>query len=155
MVSYICLMLRAATLGAWPERRFTLPVSQCQRGSKMAKQVEWQTTVFEMVLPFAPIISTAAIAMSDLLSVTERALSSLTPFRVLTGAGLGFSTFIVFANLGGARFGVLPMVNEPAVRRQLDLPIGLAVRQWAWFFAKAMVSGSVGWAERGWTEGEG
>ena len=78
--------------------------------------------------------------MSDLSHVVNHALSNVTPYRFLTGAGIGFSTLFFFANVGANNFGLVPIISNPALRNEFGIPIESAVRQWNWFFAKAMVS---------------
>lgn len=78
--------------------------------------------------------------MSDLSFVFNHALSNVTPYRFLTGAGIGFSSFFFFANVGANIFGLVPLISNPASRKENGIPIEVAVRQWDWFFAKAMVS---------------
>ena len=78
--------------------------------------------------------------MSDLFHVVNHALSNVTPYRFLTGAGIGFSSLFFFANVGANNFGLVPLISNPALRNEFGIPIESAVRQWDWFFAKAMVS---------------
>lgn len=78
--------------------------------------------------------------MSDLSHIVNHALSNVTPYRFLTGAGIGFSTLFFFANVGANNFGLVPIISNPALRNEFGIPIESAVRQWNWFFAKAMVS---------------
>lgn len=79
--------------------------------------------------------------MSDLFHAVNHALSNVTPYRFLTGAGIGFSGLFFFANVGANNFGLVPLISNPTLRNEFGIPIESAVRQWDWFFAKAMVSG--------------
>ncbi|PWN32699.1 uncharacterized protein FA14DRAFT_174390 [Meira miltonrushii] len=76
--------------------------------------------------------------MSDLSHAVNHALSNVTPYRFLTGAGIGFSSLFFFANVGANVFGLMPLISNPALRKEYGIPIESAVRQWDWFFAKAM-----------------
>lgn len=91
--------------------------------------------------------SSSLVKMTDLSYAVNHALSKVTPYRFLTGAGIGFSSLFFFANVGANIFGLVPIISNPALRKQYGIPIESAVRQWDWFFAKAMVSGWV--KERG------
>jgi hypothetical protein len=71
------------------------------------------------------------------MNVYERAVNNLTPYKALTGAGVGLTAYAFLANLGAAHFGVVPLAVQATARQQVRLPIDLAVRQWAWFFGRA------------------
>lgn len=75
--------------------------------------------------------------MNQLYDIAQSAIQGLTPFHALTGAGVCLSSYLFLSQLGGARFGVPPMVCNAATRQSLSIPIELAVRQWNFFFARA------------------
>lgn len=95
---------------------------------------------YNLILDHSPLYPCSLQIMTDLSYIINRTLSTVTPYRFLTGAGIGFSGFFFAANVGANIFGLIPLISNPTLRTKYSIPIELAVRQWDWFFAKAMVS---------------
>jgi hypothetical protein len=58
-------------------------------------------------------------------------------YLTIAATGLTASSFLLLANLGAARFGVMPLILSDANRKSAGLDVLSSVRAWEFFFDKA------------------